>query len=244
MTAQEQLPRPLALLLDLDNTLYAYDPCHQAALEAVAEVGVAQGIAGSSVEFIDVYAQARADVKSQLGDVAASHHRLFYFQRLVERSFKRVSPPLVLKLYQLYWDIFIKRMRLDPGVTEALRFAKERNVGIAVISDMTADIQHRKLIQLGIDEWIDSVVTSEEVGVEKPNPSLVRAACDRLDVGKGKQIWLIGDSPERDLRMANGAGLTALWRRRGTRSLPPDVRVDATITDFHEVERLLRASLK
>lgn len=242
MAAQEHLPRPLALLLDLDNTLYAYDPCHEAALAAVAEVGVAQGVAKSVLEFVDIYAQARADVKSQLGDVAASHHRLFYFQRLVERSFKRVSPPLVLKLYQLYWEVFIKKMKLDPGVAEALRFAKERNVGIAVLSDMTADIQHRKLIQLGIDEWIDSVVTSEEVGVEKPNPSLIRAACERLDVGRSKQIWLLGDSPERDIRMANGAGLTALWRKRGTRHLPPDVKIDATIVEFAEVERLLRAS--
>ncbi len=242
MAAQELLSRPLALLLDLDNTLYAYDPCHEAALGAVAEVGVAQGVASSVGEFEDIYAQARADVKAQLGDVAASHHRLFYFQRLVERSFKKVSPPLVLKLYQLYWDVFIKRMRLDTGVTEALRFAKERNVGIAVISDMTADIQHRKLIQLGLDEWVDSVITSEEVGVEKPNPSLVRAACERLDIGKGRQVWMIGDSPERDIRMANAAGLTALWRKRSGRHLPPDVKIDATINDFAEVEKLLRAS--
>ena len=230
-----------AIIFDLDDTLYPYDPCHDAALDAVSELGVSAKLAKSSDEFRVLYAQARSEVKTHIGDVAASHHRLFYFQRLVERSFKRVSPPLVLKLYQTYWDVFIKTMKLDEGGEALLADLHGRQIPIANISDVSADIQHRKLIHLGVDEYFSSVITSEEAGVEKPNPKLVQLALDRLGVPRSRSVVLIGDSPNRDLAMAERAGLTSIWRKRGRAALPIGITADHTVSSMAELGELLGA---
>lgn len=231
-----------AIIFDLDDTLYPYDPCHDAALEAVSELGVGAKLAKNGDEFRVLYAQARSEVKTHIGDVAASHHRLFYFQRLVERSFKRVSPPLVLQLYQTYWNVFIKTMKIDEGGEALLAHLHGRGIPIANISDMSADIQHRKLIQLGVDEYFSSVVTSEEAGAEKPNPKLVQLALDRLGVPRSRSVVLVGDSPNRDLAMAERAGLTSVWRKRGRAALPIGITADYTVSSMAELRTLLCGS--
>lgn len=228
-----------AVIFDLDNTLYAYDPCHEASLDEVAGIGVQARLARTKDEFRVLYAQARSEVKNDVGDVAASHHRLFYFQRLVERSFKRVSPALVLKLYQTYWDVFIRTMRLDDGALDVLSSLSRWGIPLALVSDVSADIQHRKLLQLGIDEFFMTVVTSEEAGAEKPNRKLVQHALERLNVTRSKDVLLVGDSPSRDVMMADNAGLTSVWRRRGKGALPIGISADYAVSSMHELKALV-----
>ena len=73
---QERFTRlPDALLFDTDNTLYAYDPAHEAALRAVREK-MAQAFAIRAADFDEPFEEARRQTKLQLAGTAASHSRL------------------------------------------------------------------------------------------------------------------------------------------------------------------------
>ena len=74
---------PDAVLLDTDNTLYPYDPAHDAAKIAVREK-VKTAFSISSDEFEHTYLKARSEVKGRLKGVASSHSRLLYMQRMLE----------------------------------------------------------------------------------------------------------------------------------------------------------------
>ena len=67
---------------------------------------------------------------------------------------------------------------------------------------------------LGMAPYLDFCLTSEEVGVEKPDPAIFVAALDRAGVKPGEAVH-VGDQPRSDLVGARGAGLHAVLLDRG-----------------------------
>jgi putative hydrolase of the HAD superfamily len=63
---------------------------------------------------------------------------------------------------------------------------------------------------LGLARWFDAVVTSAQVGFEKPHPRLFDAA--RAVTSDGA-IWMIGDNPVADFAGARSAGIKAILVR-------------------------------
>ena len=55
-----------------------------------------------------------------------------------------------------------------PKVHNFISAARNKGILTAVITDLTSQIQFRKLIYFGLDDEFDFVVTSEEVGKDKP----------------------------------------------------------------------------
>ena len=107
------LRSPSAILLDLDDTLYAYEPCHREALNAAQEL-CAKEFFFAPNEFKE-YAIAKSQIKDQLTKTAASHSRLLYFQRTIELLGFETQIHAKLELEQTYWahfvsDDFIRRL--------------------------------------------------------------------------------------------------------------------------------------
>lgn len=197
-----------AVIFDLDNTLYDYWHCHQIAMRELARTGA--NIFGiGEREFVDYYETAKKEVKKNNYGVAAEHNRMFYGQKTAELIGQ--SPiPAALTLYNAYWDAFLSVAEPYPGATQFLRAAKSAGLATAICTDMTAHIQYRKLIRLGLDALIDSMVSSEEAGVEKPHPLMFQLVLDKLRVGTDEAVY-IGDSYERDVEGALQSGITPVW---------------------------------
>ena len=162
------LKKPDAVLFDTDNTLYDYYPANKAAEEAVCRK--AKNLLGlEKKEFFKFYKKAKIEVKINLDKNASSHSRLLYFQRMIEILGYKSQLLLSLDFEQTFWRTFLANASLFPGVKETLLFFKKNNIPIAVVTDLTAHIQLRKLTYFGLEDTFDAVVTSEEVGIDKPN---------------------------------------------------------------------------
>ena len=74
-------------------------------------------------------------------------------------------------MYSLYWDTLIEKSEISPGAAETICALKERGIRVGIGSDMTAWVQYRKLEKLGILQYFDFVVTSEESNADKPTTS-------------------------------------------------------------------------
>jgi len=118
-----------ALLLDLDDTLYAYKPCHQAGYEACRALAkVKYGIADA--DFENAWKQGRNRVHKDLHGQGASHSRLLYVQKLYESLFNKTNPVFTLEMEERYWSIFLDTMEFNPGVEEFLQTAKDKGIRI------------------------------------------------------------------------------------------------------------------
>lgn len=230
---------PAAILMDLDNTLYPYDPAHRAGMDAVRRKA-ADVLGLTAARFEEVFPAARAAVKAQLGPVAASHSRLLYFHRMLEMLGMKSQPLMALDLEQTYWRAFLLAMRLHKHVDTFLATAKEMGIRLGVVTNLTAQIQFRKLVHLGLDSCLDIVVTSEEAGANKPDGAPFLLARERLRLQPDEPVWMIGDDAEADLAGARrhlGAVTFLLTAAvlRGAAKGPADV----AFRDFGELVDLL-----
>jgi putative hydrolase of the HAD superfamily len=227
--------RPHAVLLDLDNTLYDYDRPHAKALAEVrAKLGRNAGIAPA--RFDALYDEARKSVKADLRDNASAHSRLLYFQRMIELTGLRSDVVMALDCEQTYWRTFLSAASLFPDVENTVRLIRSIGAPMAIVTDLTAQIQFRKIVYFGLESIVDHVVTSEEAGADKPAPQIYELARRKLGLAPDAVVWMIGDDAAKDCGGAKAhLGAVTFLRRAGqdTASL---AKADIVFDRFDELK--------
>ena len=203
--------KPQAIIFDTDNTLYPYKPAHKAATKAV-EVKACDLLGISLEKFNKAFITARSEVKVQLNKTASSHSRLLYYQRTIEILGLNTQILMTLDLEQTYWRTFLANCRLFPEVKEFILDLKNEGVVIAIITDLTAQIQFRKIIYFGLDSYFDYVVTSEEAGADKPSRAPFEIALKKLQI-PSEDIWMIGDDSNSDIMGASQFNMLTLQKK-------------------------------
>ncbi|WP_267643810.1 HAD family hydrolase [Haloarchaeobius amylolyticus] len=221
-----------AVFVDLDDTLYAYEPCNEAGKEAALETARDLGYDFERDEFRRYYQDARSEVKRELAGTASAHERFLYFKRLIEIYTGTHKSRHALELGEAYWDNYIEEMELFDGVTETLERFHDAGVKVAIVSNLTTRIQLKKLEHLGLESEIDLVVTSEETGSEKPASVMFTLPLAQLDLRPSEAV-MVGDSVEADVEGGNALGLTTVLFEAGSQAddelrgrRQPDFRTD------------------
>ena len=196
------------VLIDLDDTLYAYGPAHSAALEAVCAAGSIEDIAG----FEKRYRSARHLIVDRLSPQGSCRSRLLAFQHMLELQYGRCAFKKALDFDRIYWSSFMDAMTIDAGALSFLKGCSGANKPVCIVTDMTAAIQIEKLGKLGVYDFVDYIVTSEEVGAEKPDRRMFETAMRKLALTPDRVV-MIGDHPQKDIEGAAVLGIAAIQIR-------------------------------
>lgn len=99
---------------------------------------------------------------------------------------------------------------LPTGASETMFLLKDAGVKLAVVSNF--DTRLRKLLKdLNVLDLFDAVIISSEVGYEKPDAKIFKAALDQIGVEAGKAVH-VGDDQEADKVGASAVGINCwLW---------------------------------
>lgn len=195
------------VLFDLDGTLYDYNHCNQIAEQKLYEM-MSKTFDINTVVSEGLLKEAKVAVKNNLGEVAASHNRMLYMQKVCEMLGKNPCE-YALKMYNLYWDTMLENMKLYGYVIPLFEYLRKKQIKIALLTDLTALIQYRKIDTLKIGKYIDFITTSEEVGEEKPSLKAFQVALHKAKV-EPQEVLMIGDSNDRDIKGAVNAGIKAV----------------------------------
>lgn len=196
-----------AILLDLDDTIYAYKPCHHAGYEAcIVLAEMKYQISPSDFEL--AWKTGRDKVHQDLYGQGASHSRLLYAQKASEILFGKTNLHFSLEIEETYWSVFLETMEFKPGVEAFLQEAKEKGIKMCIVTDLTAQIQMKKWLKLDLGRYIDFLVSSEEAGIEKPGKYIFELAMEKLGV-KPEECIMIGDSEEKDIKGSESVGIKA-----------------------------------
>jgi putative hydrolase of the HAD superfamily len=205
------------ILLDLDNTVYDYSAAHDPALAAALD-WLSQKLGQSAEETEKAYAASRRHVNKCLHGLAACHSRILYFQGVCE-AFGQWPCEIAMQAEDLYWATFLPKMQVRQDCIAFLNAMQPRPM--AIVTDLTARIQFEKVTRLGLKSHVKAIVTSEEVGHEKPHPDIFAMAAQKLAL-KPQQLCMIGDSWERDIEGALSMGIQCFWFCEGQdETLPP-----------------------
>jgi len=230
---------PDAILFDTDNTLYSYEPAHKAAQKAV-KTKVVQTLSLKSEDFDDAFTEARKQIKDRLRNTASSHNRLLYLQRMLEIMGLGSQVLLALDFEQTYWRTFLSNAIMFDEVKDLLDDLRLLGIPIAIVTDLTAQIQFRKIVYFGLDHYFDYIITSEEAGFDKPHEAPFKIAIDKMRP-KGELIWMVGDNSVNDIKGACNAinAVTLQKIHKGSKLEIEEGTPDASFKEFSELRDLV-----
>ena len=196
-----------AIIFDLDDTLYDYETINKIAVDKLCtftceKFGITEAV------FNEAFSWAKKRTKELLENTGSSHNRMLYCQKILEYLGKNpVDGPL--ELYDCYWNSMLENMRLREGAIPLLKRLKADDVKIAICTDLTAHIQHRKIKKLGLVPYIDVLVTSEEAGIEKPGEKIYSLVIEKLNIPANACLF-VGDSIEKDVEAPHKLGMNSV----------------------------------
>ena len=197
-----------AVIFDLDNTLYNFDAANEFGIRALA--AYTEPVFGWDYPRMkDLYEESREKLTERMGDVGSAHNRLLRFQNLLEEK-KLPLHPHALEMAKAYWRGVLDNMAPSPGAREIMEELRRMGVRIGLGTDMTAYMQYEKLIRLGLMEYMDFIVSSEEAGTDKPGNAFFMLCARKAGRLPGECLF-IGDNIVRDYGGAAAAGMQARW---------------------------------
>ena len=198
------------ILIDIDDTIYKYEPNHLNALMGChKEITKYDSVDIDFNEFKSLYRNARNKITEALSPLSACRSRALAFDLLFnELGFKNTYVH-AMNYEKLYWDKFLENIEPYGHIVSFLEQCKKNKKTISAVTDMQYLFQVMKLKKMNIVHLIDFLVTSEEAGKEKPHIEIFDLALFKMKL-KPNDVIMIGDSYEKDIIGASNAGIESI----------------------------------
>jgi HAD superfamily hydrolase (TIGR01549 family) len=134
----------------------------------------------------------------------------------------------------------IQEQDLYADARPCLRELRELGVTVVIAGNQPRR-RHEQLERLELPH--DLLLTSEELGHEKPDPAFFEAIYQRTDAADPGDLLYVGDRVDNDVLPAFAAGWRTCWLRRGPwghlQELPDEVEPDLVLEGLGELPLLL-----
>ncbi|WP_028220849.1 haloacid dehalogenase type II [Paraburkholderia oxyphila] len=118
-----------------------------------------------------------------------------------------------------------------PDARDALRLLKAKGARLAVLSNGTNDMLQAALEAGGLLEYMDAVLSVDDLKIYKPDPRVYQYVCDRLDVTPEKVVFVSSNSWDLAGGSSFGFKVARINRTGGAR--------EYEFADFHSEHRSL-----
>ncbi len=159
----------------------------------------------------------------------------------LERLLRRYDRPVTEEAWDRFWTAYLDAhrgvIRPYPDARECLGRLAALGLHVGVLSDVDIDFLDFALDAVGLLDRFDSITTSEEAGVGKPNPRAFRLALQKAGTPPAEAAY-VGDSAAKDVAGAKAVGMRAIHVVRSGAASP---EADRTARDLREAAVILEA---
>ena len=130
--------------------------------------------------------------------------------------------------------------RIYPGVVEGLAEMRAMGFALGCVTNKSGEFTMPLLERMGIADFFGAVISGDTLPVKKPDPAMLRHACDRLGVGVADAL-MVGDS-ENDALAARACEMPVLLMTYGySEGKPVDsIECDGLVSSLSEVVPMIR----
>jgi len=226
------LGRVKAVLFDIDDTLFDSTKLAKMARRNAIK---AMMDAGLPLKNLQTGYRLLMSIVKQCGP-NYDHH----FDRLVEALGCERNPAVVDAGVVAYHNAKLTYLRPDPDVVPTLKALTGSGYKLGIVSNGRTVKQWEKINRMGLQSYFQTVVISEDVGCEKPDPKIYKVALAKLHVSPENAIY-VGDHPETDILGANRAGMISveILRKRSSAAVHKGEKPRFTIKRFSELLSIL-----
>ena len=107
------------------------------------------------------------------------------------------------------------------------------------VTNGTKRAQKRKLKNSGLEDLLDGVFISDEIGAEKPDSRFFEAVWQEIGPCKKSEILIVGDSLTSDMLGGSREGIRCCWYNPAGQENTLGIPLDHEISNLNQVEGLL-----
>jgi len=156
----------------------------------------------------------------------------------MERVYKSTSEKDLKEMFELVDKTFFSNLRVYPDAIDFLKGLKDIGAKIVLITDSSSEWQRKKLEYLNLKDYFDSLIISGETGYSKLEPYNFILA--KRMFPKEREIYVVGDRDDTDMRGGKEIGATTILVRRGYfKSLMPK-HADYIVKDLKEALEVIK----
>lgn len=177
------------VIFDLDDTLYSEKQYVRSGYKKIAEYLVREDAAEKLWGYFESGKNAIDEYLAEIGEIEKKTDCL--------RIYREQIPDIVL--YE--------------GVEEMIENLKERGIRVGIITDGRPEGQHNKIKALGLDQIIEDIIITDELGGEqfrKPCDIAFRIMQNRWRIPYEQMIY-VGDNPTKDFHACKQLGMSWIY---------------------------------
>lgn len=198
------------VLFDFDDTLFD----HKGTVEAAfVKMRAAHSFLRTKPlhSIIEVYHESLETMHPDIlaGKLTLEQGRAKRFHDVAKHCGTVLCDEKALSLAKEYRRIYCDSEIPSEGAIELLQYCSERFT-IGVVTNNMRDEQKTRARSLGIDQYIDFMVTYEDTNAMKPDPTMLHMALDRCGVTTNEAV-LVGDSLFTDVEAAIRMDMRCIW---------------------------------
>lgn len=224
------------VFIDLDDTLWDFTENSNLTLRKLYnEYKILEELFPDYNEYDEMYHLKNSELWNlyHYGKVSQEYLKVERFRWLLSQ--KRADcdfTVLANEMNDWYLDRLAYCDRLVDGAEELLQRLSKRFL-IGIISNGFNDVQYCKLRSANIERYIQRMIISDEIGVQKPDKRIFDYALQEVGASVDEVI-MIGDNADADVKGAINAGWKAIFfNRRGIDST--DINCDMMVKSLSEI---------
>lgn len=204
------------LFIDFDDTLYDTHGNAVIALRETFEAFRLERFFDDPQVFYDAYWLANIDLWTHYskGEITRDYLIVERFRRpLSEGKGLEVTEALCLEMSDRFLDFCSSKPGVVDGAHELMDYLKQQGYRMHMTSNGFHEVQYKKLAACGLRDYFDTIILSEDAGVNKPSPAFFDYALRQSGATRDTTL-MIGDNLQTDILGALNAGIDALLFNR------------------------------
>lgn len=237
--------RPLAILIDLDDTIIS-----ASGQPLRLWIRVAQEFSGLLEPWDALEIGNAISAKAEEFWASPARHKewrgnLIVARRMIVASALGQFPPAVPfgdAMADRFSAICEAEMHVFPGAHDALRRLKGLGIRLVLITNGSSEVQRAKLNRFDLAKYFDYIQIEGELGFGKPEERAYSHAVKALSASTDT-VWMVGDNLEWEVAAPQRLGIFSVWLDAHRAGLPSDspVQPDRIVTSLPELADLLDA---
>lgn len=229
------------LFIDFDDTLYDTHGNAVIALSETFETFRLNRYFSDPQVFYDAYWTANIDLWTQYakGEITRDYLIVERFRRpLSVGKGIEVTKELCLDISDKFLDFCASKPGVIDGAHELMDYLRGKGYRMHMCSNGFHEVQYKKLDACGLRDYFDTIILSEEAGVNKPSPLYFDYAL-KVSGACRETTLMIGDNLQSDILGALNARLDAMlfnrWEVPSTEFPQTPTFVVSTLHDIMEI---------
>lgn len=222
------------ILLDADNTIFDYNKAEENALfKSLEHFNITENLDTIRSTYQKINSQLWKQL--ELGEVTKSYLRTQRFKATFDVYDFKIDPE---EFSDFYLDRLGEGHFLLDGAEELCKYLSTK-YRLVILTNGIKEVQDSRIKGSSVFKYLEDIVTSDEVGINKPKVGIFQWVFDKLKYTDKSSAIIIGDSLVSDIQGGVNFGIDTIWYNFTAEVNNSGLEPTYTVNSLDEIYKIL-----